>query len=146
MLEIHGHIEAGSGDPAVKNQLVKKRGQGLFIHRPYRVDMRIALKHGQAFFFREHMDFRAGIPPRQKLQRRRGQEHIPNLPELADQDAAHGFRRHKKRRLRPARFRVGRPSRVKGCMHGLSSVKRNYACNSRTSSTILRQRSAMFSV
>ena len=57
------------------------------VQRPNLVDVRVVFQDRGAFLFREHVQFRVGIAPPQEFERGRGEHHVPDLAELADEDA-----------------------------------------------------------
>ena len=77
------------GHLAIKGDFLAQMVELGAVHGPDDVDIRVVQDHGRAFFFREQVHLGLGIGAFQEPRRGRGQEHVADLPQLADEDAPH---------------------------------------------------------
>ena len=87
LLKIHDEIVACAGNMPIPCDLLGQGGQEFFVQLPYLAEMRVVLKERGALFFGQQVDLGVRVAPFEQLDGRRGEHHIPDLPELADKDA-----------------------------------------------------------
>lgn len=87
LLKIDHEIKAGPGHFLIPAQLQVQIPELFFVHVPDLVQMRIAIKKGKTFFFREQVQFRVGPAPPEQFEGRRGEQNVAKLSELADEDS-----------------------------------------------------------
>ena len=87
LLEVHHQVVALAGDAGVIAQLREKIRQGLPVQGPDAADVRVVFEDGDAFLLGEDVDGRVGVALVQEADGRRGQQHVADLAQLADEDA-----------------------------------------------------------